>query len=87
MARREHFHKGAGMSPQGAVAAGMVTPTSKAAMDGMHGPSCNNCGSYNTDVSSAGGHDCYDCGHTSNPPRPATDSPGPDALQNMFRMG
>jgi hypothetical protein len=52
-------------SPQDAVAAGLVDPTSKGDMDGMHGPQCNNCGSYNTDASSNNGHDCYDCGHTS----------------------
>lgn len=74
-------------TPQAAMASGLINPTSAAEMDGFEGPKCNNCGSYNTEESSAGGHDCYDCGHTSNPSRPAEGSSGPDALQNMFRMG
>jgi hypothetical protein len=64
-----------------------VTPTSRSEMGGFEGPRCNNCGSYNTEESSAGGHDCYDCGHTSNPPRPSEGSPGPEGLQSMFGMG
>lgn len=68
-----------------------VTPTSIADMNGFEGPQCNNCGSYNTDAAGDGGHDCYDCGHTSYKSKrggdPAPGSPGPEMLQNMFRMG
>ena len=79
------------MNPQEAVEAGVVNPTSKSDMGGFEGPQCHNCGSYNTDVASDDGHDCYDCGHTSYKSKrggdPAPGSPGPEMLQNMFRMG
>jgi hypothetical protein len=48
-------------SPQDAVAAGLVDPTSKGDMDGLHGPRCRQCGSYNTEEST-GATSCYDCG-------------------------